>query len=125
MLAGQELLGGGLQPLLGLVADRANRRLMVVAGALAIAMAYMTLALSTDYLAIVGAFVVLGGVGSAVMGVSLLAIQVDVGRRLGMATTMSFGSTGFAAGVLIGSLGGGVIADQAGTSTTLNSPVTD
>ncbi len=115
VLAGQELLGGLLQPAFGPVADRYDRRWLVVIGGVVIALGYVAMALTTEYVLILAAFVGGAGIGSALMGVSSMAIQVDVGRRLGMATTMSFASTGFAAGVLLGSLVGGVIADAAGT----------
>ncbi|MEZ4503418.1 MAG: MFS transporter [Dehalococcoidia bacterium] len=116
VLAGQELFGGLLQPAAGPVADRVDRRWMVATGAAMVAGAYVTIGLSTSYFVILGAFVVLGGVGSAVMGVASMALQVDVGRRLGMATTMSLSSAGFAFGVLTGSLAGGAIVDALGTS---------
>lgn len=115
VLAGQELLGGLLQPAFGPIADRYNRRLLVTIGGVVVAAGYVTMALTTEYFLILAAFVGGAGLGTALMGVSSMAIQVDVGRRLGMATTMSFASTGFAAGVLIGSLAAGVIADSAGT----------
>lgn len=115
VLAGQELLGGLLQPAFGPVADRYDRRWLVAIGGVVIALGYVAMALTTEYVLILAAFVGGAGIGSALMGVSSMAIQVDVGRRLGMATTMSFASTGFAAGVLLGSLVGGVIADAAGT----------
>ena len=116
VLAGQELFGGLLQPAAGPMADRLDRRWMVAGGAAMVAAAYVTIGFSTSYLVILGAFVVLGGVGTAVMGVASMALQVDVGRRLGMATTMSLSSAGFAFGVLTGSLAGGAIVDALGTS---------
>ena len=116
VLAGQELFGGLLQPAAGPLADRVDRRWMVAIGASMVAGAYVTIGFSTSYAVILGSFVVLGGVGSAVMGVASMARQVDVGRRLGMATTMSLSSAGFAFGVLAGSLAGGAIVDALGTS---------
>ncbi len=114
VLAGQELVGGLLQPLLGPVADRVNRRGMAVAGSAGIVGGYITLALTTNFGVILVAFVLVAGLGAAVMHVAAAAAQVDVGRRLGMATTMSLTSMAFAVGTLLGSLGGGVIADRAG-----------
>lgn len=114
VLAGQELLGGALQPVFGPLADRFNRRLLVATGALVMASGYVALAVSTNYLVILAAFVGGAGAGSALTAVSAMALQVDVGRRLGMATAMSLVSAAFAAGVLIGSLCGGLIADGFG-----------
>lgn len=115
VLAGQELLGGALQPVFGPLADRYDRRVLVAIGGVIVALGYVTMAVTTDYVVILGAFVGGAGIGTALMGVSSMAIQVDVGRRLGMATTMSIASTAFAFGVLVGSLAAGVIADAAGT----------
>lgn len=114
VLAGQELTAGLLQPLLGPLADRWNRRLMALGGALGIALAYIILATTNDYLLILAAFVVVAGLGASVMNVAAAAVQVEVGRRLGMATTMSLASAGFALGTLAGSLIGGVVADRVG-----------
>jgi MFS family permease len=116
VLAGQELLGGLLQPAVGPLADRLDRRWLVMAGASMVAVRYITIGLSTSYVVILGAFVIAAGVGSALMGVATMALQVDVGRRLGMATTMSLSSAGFAFGVLAGSLIGGSIVDTLGTA---------
>ena len=107
-------VGGLLQPLLGPVADRVNRRAMAVAGSAGIAGSYITLALTTDFEVILAAFVLVAGLGAAVIHAAAAAVQVDVGRRLGRATTMSLASMVFAVGTLPGSLGGGVIADRAG-----------
>ena len=73
------------------------------------------MALSTTYIVIWLAFVAGAGLGAAIQGVAQRAVQVSIGRELGMATVMSLGSTGFAAGVLIGSIVGGVINDAIGT----------
>lgn len=115
VLAGQELLGGLLQPVAGPLADRFSRRWMVAVGASMVAVGYITIGLTTSYAVILGTFVVAAGVGSALMSVSSMALQVDVGRRLGMATTMSLSTAGFAFGVLAGSLIGGAVVDGLGT----------
>ena len=47
------------------------------------------------------------------MHVAAAAVQVDVGRRLEMVTTVSLASMASAAGTVLGSLGGGAIADLA------------
>ncbi len=111
VLAGQELTGGLLQPLFGPVADRYDRRAMVVFGMALASVGYITLAMSSSYAVILTMFIVGAGGGAAIQGVAGRAVEVDIGRRLGMATTMSLGSMAFALGVLIGSIGGGVLAD--------------
>ena len=115
VLAGQELLGGALQPLFGPVADRLDRRALVFIGATVVAAGYAVTAFADSYWVILVAFAGGAGVGSALSMVSSMAMQVDVGRRLGMATVMSFTATAFAAGVLGGSVFAGLVADRAGT----------
>lgn len=115
VLAGQEILGGLLQPVFGRIADRANRRVMVAIGVTLMAAGYITVAFSTTYIVIWFAFVAGAGLGAAIQGVAQRAVQVSIGRQLGMATVMSLGSTGFGVGVLIGSLVGGVLNDTIGT----------
>jgi MFS family permease len=115
VLAGQEVIGGLLQPVFGRVADRSNRRIMMAVGVTLMAVGYITVALSTSYIVIWLAFVGGAGLGAAIQGVAQRSVQVAVGRELGMATVMSLGSTGFAAGVLIGSLVGGLVNDAIGT----------
>ena len=56
------------------------------------------------------------GVGAAggLTAVSTNAMQVDVGRRIGMGTVIGLGSAGNGAGVLFGSLMGGLMVDLTG-----------
>jgi len=56
------------------------------------------------------------GVGAAggLAVVSTSAMQVDVGRRVGMGTVIGLGSAGNGAGVLFGSLMGGLVVDLSG-----------
>jgi len=115
VLASQELVGGLLQPVMGRVADRLNRRLLIIIGVVMVAAGYAAFALTTQYLLLAAAFALGAGLGSAVQGVASRALMVEVGRDLGMATVMAVNSMGFAIGVLVGSLGGGVLADAAGT----------
>jgi predicted MFS family arabinose efflux permease len=111
LLAAQQFAGGLSQPLLGHVADRLPRRTLVVAGALLVAAGYSSVALSTNYGLILVAFVVGVGMGGALFNVAGMAVQVEVGRILGMATVASLQSMAFALGVLGGSLGGGWVVE--------------
>jgi len=117
VLAGQELLGGLLQPVFGPLADRFNRRALVFIGTTVVASGYAVTAFADSYWVILLAFVGGAGVGSALSMVSSMAMQVDVGRRVGMATVMSFTGTAFAAGVLGGSVFAGLVADRVGTES--------
>ncbi len=111
VLAGQEFTAGLLQPLFGRFADIASRRLMILGGTVMVATGYATFALTNEYAILVVAFALGAGVGSAIQGVASRAVAVEVGRGLGMATVMSLNSMSFGVGVMVGSLGGGVIAD--------------
>ena len=111
VLAGQEFTAGLLQPLFGRFADIVSRRLMILGGTVMVATGYATFALTNEYAVLVVAFALGAGVGSAIKGVASRAVAVEVGRGLGMATVMSLNSMSFGVGVMVGSLGGGVIAD--------------
>ncbi|MPZ99660.1 MAG: MFS transporter [Dehalococcoidia bacterium] len=111
LLAGQQLTGGILQAPAGLLADRMSRRQLVMIGAILVAVGYLSIAMTEVYWIILLGFVLGVGVGSALINVAAQAIQVDVGRELGMATSMSLMSMAFAAGILLGSLGGGFVVE--------------
>jgi len=111
VLAAQQVGGGVLQPAIGALADRAGRRRLIAVGAVLIAFGNATVWATDSYPLILAGFVLGVGVGGALVNVAGQAIQVELGRRLGMATIMSLQSMGFATGVLVGSLGGGVIAE--------------
>lgn len=113
LLAAHQIVGGLLQPLVGTVSDRIGRRRLIAAGTVMIALGYATVWASEHYWIIMAGFVIGVGLGGALSNVSGQAIQVDLGRRLGMATIMSLQSMAFAGGVLIGSLGGGLIVEIA------------
>jgi MFS family permease len=84
---------------------------MILGGIVMVAAGYATFALTDQYAILVVAFALGAGVGSAIQGVAARSVAVEVGRGLGMATVMSLNSMSFGVGVMIGSLGGGVIAD--------------
>ncbi len=111
VLAAEQFAGGVLQPVVGVAADRLGRRLMIVVGATFVALGAVTPVLVASYWPIFVAYLIGIGAGGAVVNVASRAIEVEVVRRLGMATVMSLNSTAFAARVLVGSLGGGAIAE--------------
>ncbi len=114
-LAAQQMSSGLLQPVLGIVADRLSRRAMVISGSLFLAAGTAAPALIVSYWPIFFAYLIGIGLGGALIRAASAAIEVDVGRRLGMATVMSLNSTGFAMGILLGSLGGGFVAQMGET----------
>jgi len=115
VLAVQQVTGGAMQPLSGLLADRFNRRYLIVVGAVLVAAGYLLAAVVGAYWMIILGFMLGVGVGSSISQVATQALQVDIGRGLGMATVMSLQSTSFGSGILLGSMLTGVVNDQIGT----------
>lgn len=115
VLAGQQVIGGAMQPVTGMLADRINRRLLVALGAVLVAGGYAVPSFVDVYWVILLGFSVGVGLGSATAQVTMQAIQVEIGRGLGMATVMSLQSTSFGSGILLGSMLTGVVNDQVGT----------
>jgi MFS family permease len=98
-----------------MLADRFNRRLLIAAGAALVAVGYLVPSMVDSYWVILAAFMVGVGVGSSVAQVSTQALQVDIGRGLGMATVMSLQSTSFGSGILLGATLTGFVNDAIGT----------
>ena len=119
LLAAQQVAGGVTQPLAGLLADRTGRRLLIATGSLLVAAGPVTVWATDSYALILGGFVIGVGIGGSVLNVAAQALQVELGRRLGMATIMSLQSMGFGIGVLIGSIGGGFIVERRGVPEVL------
>jgi len=115
VLAVQQVTAGAMQPVSGMLADRFNRRLLIAAGAALVAVGYLVPSMVDSYWVILAAFMVGVGVGSSVAQVSTQALQVDIGRGLGMATVMSLQSTSFGSGILLGATLTGFVNDAIGT----------
>lgn len=111
VFAAQQIVGGLSQPFLGRLADRFSRAWLVFAGTATMAAGMSTIAWSDSYGVIVTAVVLGPGLGAALANVAAQALQVDTGRDLGMATVASLGSAAFAAGFLLGAIGGGRLVD--------------
>ncbi len=118
LIGGQQFAGGALQPLIGPLADRYSKRKMAAFGTLLVVAAYFTGAFSSSYWILLIAFVFGAGTGSAITQVIAAATQVEVGRTLGQSTVASLLSMAFATGILIGSLGGGVVAELSSRRAT-------
>ncbi len=112
--AAQELTGGALQPAAGWLADRVSRRAMVVGGAALVACGYVATSFTTTYVIFLFAFAIGPGLGGAANRVATQALNVEVGRRVGLATAMGLASTSFASGILLGSLLGGAVVELIG-----------
>jgi MFS family permease len=108
--ATQDLTGGVSQPLLGRLADRFYRPMLVAIGLTMLAVLQSTLGVVDSYVVVV---MLLFGMGAsqALSGVSAGAIQVVAGRRVGMGTVLGLGSFGNGVGIITGSLIGGLLVD--------------
>ena len=115
LLAAQQVTNGAMQPISGMLADRFDRRMLIMGGASLVAAGYLTPAIVDEYWVIVVGFMLGVGVGNSIAQVSTQALQVEIGRGLGMATVMSLQSTSFGSGVLMGSMLTGIVNDMVGT----------
>jgi DHA1 family multidrug resistance protein-like MFS transporter len=102
-----------VQPLAGQLADRVERR-GLLAGGLAASAAMLLLLGATERLAVVIALMLLMGAAGAVSAVATSAMQVVAGRRAGMGTVLGLGSAGNGAGIVLGSVSGGIMVDAFG-----------
>jgi len=109
--AAQQIVGGLSQPFLGRLADRFSRPWLVFFGTTVMAVGMSTVTWSDSYTVILVGVVLGPGLGAALANVAAQALQVDTGRDLGMATVASLGSASFAAGFLLGAIGGGRLVD--------------
>jgi len=111
LLAVNMLLMSVLSVPLGRIADRFNRRVLVILG-------------NSMYVIFLGLFplvhnfwqllllCVLLGIGGAISLPAASALTVDEGRKLGMGTTIAIFTLAFSIGMAVGPLLGGVIADS-------------
>lgn len=106
----QDLTAGFAQPLFGRMADRSDRRRLVVGGLLALGALLFGLGLVTSYAAVV-LFLFFMGAATSLAAVAASAIQVVAGRRVGMGTVLGLGSAGNGAGIVVGSLAGGLMVN--------------
>jgi len=96
----------------GNIADRFNRRILVVVGSL-INLTYLALIPFTySFWQLLG-LCALGGLGGAISMPAASALTVEEGRKFGMGSTMAIFSMAFGIGMAIGPLLSGVIADLA------------
>jgi DHA1 family multidrug resistance protein-like MFS transporter len=111
--ATQDLTGGLAQPIFGRMADRYDRRALVAIGLGWNAALLMVLGYVPSYeLAVLVLFLM--GCGNGMSQVASGALQVVAGRRAGMGTVLGLGSASNGAGIVIGSVAGGVLVDHFG-----------
>ena len=104
------LLTSILQAYSGNIADRFNRRALVVAGCL-INLSFLALIPSTHIFWQLLVLCLIGGLGGAIAMPAASALAVGEGRRYGMGSTMGLFAMAFSMGMGIGPLLSGVIND--------------
>jgi predicted MFS family arabinose efflux permease len=95
------------------MADRYDRRLLVAVGLTANAVLLACVGVVPSYGLVVLTLFLMGGSG-ALSQVASGAMQVVAGRRAGMGTVLGLGSAANGAGIVIGSVAGGVLVDLYG-----------
>jgi MFS family permease len=113
--ATQDLTGGFAQPLFGRLADRFSRRLLVGIGLGVNGALLVLLGFAPAYLLVVLLLFCMGA-ASGLSAVAAGALQVVAGRRTGMGTVLGLGSAANGAGIVVGSVAGGVLVGMFGIS---------
>src|SRR5690606_20705955 len=108
--ATQDITGGVAQPIFGRLADRFDRRALVSIGLVVNGLFLAFLGVAPNYVLSATLLFLMGAAG-ALSQVASSAIQVVAGRRTGMGTVLGLGSAANGAGIVIGSVVGGVIVD--------------
>lgn len=109
VLSARTFLGGILQSPFGRLADRYNRTLMVTSGSILIGALTFAVAQVDGYGLILLIFGLIGVFDSLAFPAAT-AMAVDVGRRLGMGSTMGLLQVAMSVGIIAGSLAGGGMA---------------
>ncbi len=110
LLAVNILLMSLLQVYGGNIADRSNRKALVIVGSL-ISLSHLALIpLGGNFWQLLG-ICALGGISGAIATPAASALSVEEGRRFGMGSTMAILAMAFGIGMGVGPLMGGVIAD--------------
>jgi len=115
VFAVQFLAGGIAQPFLGRIADRVDRRKMLLVGLSASALCLLAVGAAPSYIVVFALLVILG-IANATAWVAAGAIQVVAGRVAGMGTVIGLGATGDGLGILTGGILGGAFAGWFGTA---------
>ena len=118
LIGGQQFMGGAVQPIMGMFADKYSKHIIALIGSVLMASSYWIATFSDTYWILLISFVVGAGLGSAMSQVVAATNQVQIGRTLGLSTVASIQSMAFAIGILIGSAGGGVVAELVGRRFT-------
>ena len=110
LLAVNILLSSLFQPFSGKIADRFNRRALVILGSLTAFIYIALVPLTHNFWQLLG-LCALGGLGRAIALPAASALTVEEGRKFGMGSTMAMFAVSMSIGMAIGPLLGGVVAD--------------
>jgi len=110
------LLMSLLQTVTGNIADKLNKRAMVILGSLISVVFMVLLPLGSNFGQLLG-LCALGGIGGALAMPAASAMNVEEGRKFGMGSTLGIFAMAFSIGMTIGPSMGGLVADL----TNLNS----
>jgi len=100
----------------GIIADRLNRRFMVIVGSLINLIFLALIPLEGNFWGLLG-ICSLGSFGGAISMPAASALIVEEGRKFGMGSTMALFGMAFSIGMAIGPLLSGVIADLVNISS--------
>lgn len=113
LLAVNILLMALLQIFSGNIADRLNRRAMVILGSF-VNITYLAMVpLTHSFWQLLG-LCALGGIGGAISLPAASALTVDEGRKFGMASTIAIFNMAMSIGMVLGPIASGAIADFSG-----------
>jgi len=112
LLASNILLMAVLQVYSGSIADRFNRRALVILGSLVNLTYLVLIPLAGNFWQLLG-LSILGGLGGAISLPAASALMVDEGRKFGMGSTIAIITMAMSIGMAAGPLLGGVVADFA------------
>ncbi|MEO8539855.1 MAG: MFS transporter [bacterium] len=115
--ATQDITGGVAQPLFGRMADRYHRPFLVAGGLIANGALLALVGFVPSYPLMVLLLLAMGATG-AISQVAAGAIQVVAGRNSGMGTVLGLSSAANGAGIVVGSIVGGLIFDLIGLSSS-------
>jgi MFS family permease len=105
-----QLSSAGLQRPFGDMADRYNKKMLIIIGGLISALGMFSFPFTSNFWEVLGARL-LFSIGSAIMLPSITAIAAIEGRELGIGTTMSVLQSAMSLGMMAGPLVSGILAD--------------
>jgi len=105
-----QLSSAGLQRPFGDMADRYNKKRLIIIGGLVSALGMFSFPFTSNFWEVLGARL-LFSIGSAIMLPSITAIAAIEGRELGIGTTMSVLQSAMSLGMMAGPLVSGILAD--------------